>query len=322
MDISQSGNLLDAVKSLITPNVMQQASQFIGQPADKTRSGFAAAIPTMLAGLVQKGSTESGARGLMDMIQSGGFDKVTDAQSLLQAAGKDPTGAANRGILNSVFGDSLGNAENFIAKNSGLNSAGSASILGMLAPVVMGVVGMKSRGLGVSGFMNMLTQQKDSIAHAAPEGMSNIMQWKDMGARQIKRTAEYVGNKMPHMETQKKPNWLIPTLIAVAVLAGLYWFGRSRSQIEPTDTRTTQRAPIDTPAQTLDSLDNTRVRQLQLALNRQGYSVPVDGVMGQNTRHALIDFQNKHNLAGAGPGVMTTKTAEQLGLPSDFMMAH
>lgn len=323
MDISQSGNLLDAVKGIISPNVVQQASQFIGQPVDKTRGAFATAIPTLLAGIVQKGSTESGARGLMDMIQGGGFDKVTDAQNLLQSAAKDPTGPANRSILNSIFADNVGNVENLIAKKTGMNTAGSASILGMLAPVVMGVLGMKSRGLGVSGLMNMLSQQKDSIMNAAPEGLTTLAQMKDVGARQVKRTSDYVGEKMPHMETQKKPNWLVPTIIAAVVLGGLYWFGKSRSQMDTRDTtRTTERAPVDTPAKTLDSLDSTQVRQLQLALNHHGYRVPTDGIMGENTRNALIDFQNKHKLSEAGPGVMTAKTAEQLGLPSDFMMAH
>lgn len=324
MDIS-TGSLLDACKSLITPTVMQQASQMLGQPADKTHSGFTAAIPTMLSGVVQKGSTESGARGLMDMIQSGGFDKVTDPQNLLQAAAKDPTGPANRGILNSIFGEHLSGAENIIAKKSGMTTASSASLLGMLAPIVMGVVGMQSRGMGASGLMNMLKQQKSSIMNAAPEGLDNILHVKDMGTRQVKRAGEYVGGKMPHMETPKKNNWVAPTLIALAVLAGLYWFGRNRShQVQDTSRspNSAETAQVDSPARTLDSFSSEQVRELQMALNKQGYRIPEDGVVGQNTRNALIDFQRKNGLAKAGPGVMTPRTAEQLNLPTDFMMAH
>lgn len=324
MDIS-TGNLLDACKSIITPTVVQQASQMLGQPADKTRSGFSAAIPTMLSGIVQKGSTESGARGLMDMIQSGGFDKVTDPQNLLQSAAKDPTGPANRGILNSIFGENLGGAENIIAKKSGLTTASSASLLGMLAPIVMGILGMQSRGMGASGLMNMLMQQKSSIMNSAPEGLDNILHLKDMGTRQVKRTADYVGGKMPHMETPRKTNWVVPTLIALAVIAGLYWFGRSRAPQVQDNTRTpntAETAQVDSPARTLDSFSSEQVRTLQVALNQHGYRVPEDGVLGQTTRDAVIDFQRKNGLAKAGPGVMTPRTAEQLNLPSDFMLAH
>jgi hypothetical protein len=54
------------------------------------------------------------------------------------------------------------------------------------------------------------------------------------------------------------------------------------------------------------------VRQLQTALNAQGYSLAVDGVHGPATENALRDFQAKHGLASTGQ--LDSETKARLGL--------
>lgn len=50
------------------------------------------------------------------------------------------------------------------------------------------------------------------------------------------------------------------------------------------------------------------VRWLQVELNRYGYKLIVDGIFGQKTHAALIDFQARHNLVADGICGVLTRT--------------
>lgn len=50
------------------------------------------------------------------------------------------------------------------------------------------------------------------------------------------------------------------------------------------------------------------VRWLQVELNRYGYKLIVDGIIGQKTHAALIDFQARHNLVADGICGVLTRT--------------
>ena len=54
------------------------------------------------------------------------------------------------------------------------------------------------------------------------------------------------------------------------------------------------------------------VKNLQTALNGQGYQLKADGVMGKKTRHALKDYQKKNGLKASGRLDKATKA--KLGL--------
>ena len=54
------------------------------------------------------------------------------------------------------------------------------------------------------------------------------------------------------------------------------------------------------------------VREIQAALNKAGYHLTIDGIVGSKTLAAIIDFQRKHRLLHVG--VVNDETAKALGL--------
>ena len=73
--------------------------------------------------------------------------------------------------------DSLARA---VAKFGGLNQSTAGSLLGMLAPVVMGTIGQQrqqGRSLDASGITDLLASQKDNIAAALPPGVQQLAWW-------------------------------------------------------------------------------------------------------------------------------------------------
>ena len=63
------GNLVETVRSYLTPDVVRNASSLVGEPESSTHRALQSAVPTMLSGLVNTASTQEGASGLAAMIR-------------------------------------------------------------------------------------------------------------------------------------------------------------------------------------------------------------------------------------------------------------
>ena len=69
-------NLLKMLQDQMGSTVVEQASKFLGESGANTTSGINALLPSLLGGLIGKGSTESGASGILDMITKGNTMEV------------------------------------------------------------------------------------------------------------------------------------------------------------------------------------------------------------------------------------------------------
>ncbi len=67
-----------------------------------------------------------------------------------------------------------------------------------------------------------------------------------------------------------------------------------------------------TPASPVPSGGSPSVRDIQTALNRFGYHLAVDGIIGKHTRAAIVAFQRAHGLAP--DGIVGPKTRAVLGI--------
>jgi len=179
-------NLLKMLQDQIGSPVVDQASKFLGESSANTSSGINALLPTVLGGLVNKGNTESGASSIMDMITKGNFDGgILDNLGNVFSGGSSTSNFMNAGSLltSSLFGGSkLGSVLDVVTKVTGMRRSSSSSLMNLLAPIVMGMIGkqVKSNGLNAGGLMKMLMGQKDHVASAMPAGMGSILGFSNM----------------------------------------------------------------------------------------------------------------------------------------------
>ena len=179
-------NLLKMLQDQMGSTVVEQASKFLGESGANTTSGINALLPSLLGGLIGKGSTESGASGILDMITKGNHDGgIMDSIGSVFGGGSSTSNMMNAGSLltSALFGGSkLGSVLDIVTKVTGMRRSSSSSLMNLLAPVVMGMIGkqVKSGGLNASGLMNMLMGQKDHVASALPAGMGSILGFADM----------------------------------------------------------------------------------------------------------------------------------------------
>lgn len=173
-------NLLDMLKDQISDEVFSQAGQFLGAESSGVKSAMGAALPSILGSMISGSASPSGAKGMMDMITSGGHDgSIFGNLGSLLGGGDATSGFLNSGsgILKSLMGDKLGSVVDVIASVSGMKKGVSSSIMSMAAPLVMGMVGkyVKQKALDAIGLGKFLGGQSKHVASALPAGMGDLL---------------------------------------------------------------------------------------------------------------------------------------------------
>src|SRR5262249_8973565 len=135
---------------------------------EKTQLGIGAAVPGLLAGLENTASTPDGAQRLASAIDGSDSGVLSNVGSIFER-----TTGFGSGALRSILGaGGLSELTGNIGRTSGLSSNRITTLLGVLAPIVMGVLKRvkQSRGLDSAGLSNLLSSQRGNFEEALPEG--------------------------------------------------------------------------------------------------------------------------------------------------------
>ena len=185
-------NLIDLLERLLGSNeVLSRIGALIGLSPERTKTAIGAAVPAILAGLVGVAQRPEGRNQLAALVQGQDTSLLDNLAGALGGGREQSLIDSGKGMLSSLLGqgqfDELAGA---VGKFAGLNQSSAGSLLGALAPAVMGALGreQRSQGLDAQGLARMLSDQKDSIAHALPAGLASALA-SDRAARGRRRPA-------------------------------------------------------------------------------------------------------------------------------------
>jgi len=174
-------NIIGLLKDQLNDNLLTKISGLLGENKSGVAAAVGSALPSLLLGLMQKGSEPNGAASLMKVLQEGKHDGgILDNLGSVLGGGSTTTDlvASGKSLFGSLFGDKAGGITDIIASASGISKNASSSLLGILAPIVMGFLGktLKAQGgLNPAGLTNLLLGQKDFIKSALPSGLTQLM---------------------------------------------------------------------------------------------------------------------------------------------------
>lgn len=232
-------NLIEFLKDKLTTSIVDKMGSFLGEAPESVTSALDAALPTILGGLIQQGSTDAGAKKIMAIIKDGGhsgeimselpalFDNF-DKTQLLVTIGSN--------IFNHFFGNTAGTLTDKIANLSGIRKTSSASLLGLTAPLALGAIGyvVNKENLGISGLKNLFDEQREEIGKLLPDTIATHLplraitttqeqEIREEPKQQIKQQA-----KAPEIKNTKKEEsffskalpWII--LVLLGLLTAYY----------------------------------------------------------------------------------------------------
>ena len=173
-----SFNIMDLVGDSLSDQVMDQIGGLLGEEPENTKSAMSGAIPAILSGLGSVAGNERGADSLFNAVQDQD-DSILD--NLGDLLGGDQSGSMiemGTKLLGGLMGNGgLGSLVGALAGFSGMGKKSSGSLVGLLAPIVLGIVKRKIFGGNSGGTIGALTSlfadQKDNIANSMPSAMND-----------------------------------------------------------------------------------------------------------------------------------------------------
>jgi OOP family OmpA-OmpF porin len=232
-------DLMDLVKGYLTPDVIQRAAGNIGESNSATQKALAGIVPTLVAGLANTASTDDGTQQLTRMLDAGKYDgSALGSVASLFSGGAPIQNTLNtgKGILDSLFGGKVGSISDVIARFAGIRADSAASLLAMVAPLVLHALGKAraSVGPGPAALTSLLGEQKSFLSGLLPAGLGSILGGSGLAAAAsgLGASAAATASRVTHdvattLPPTGRPSRLSPILIAgailLAVVAWLVW---------------------------------------------------------------------------------------------------
>ena len=236
-------NILGLLQNQLNDNLLTKISGLLGENKSGVTSAVGSALPSILLGLMQKGSEPNGAASLIKMIQEGKHDGgILDNLGSVLGGGSATTDFVSSGknLFGSLFGGKAGGITDIIASVSGISKNAIATLLGILAPIVMGFLGktLKAQGsLNPAGLTSLLLGQKDYIKSALPSGLTQLMGVTNLDSlgRQTVQAAQAAA-------APAKKIWPWIALIIAAVVVFFSWRSCSTQEVAQKATETAKQA--------------------------------------------------------------------------------
>lgn len=216
-------NLFKAITTELSGENTGKLAAFLGESNTSLAEGIGPAVASIIAGLMNRASTQEEALDLFNRITTGGYtERFTNRFGELLADEKKAADLLDSGksILAFLFGTKQASLEKLIAATSGRTTGAASSLLAALAPFVMGTIGkqMVSENMESHDLMNLLASQKTFVQKAAPAALPDVLgllSLSQLGGTPAPMTTGMPGNILLFL----KKLW--PFLLGIAVLAVL-----------------------------------------------------------------------------------------------------
>lgn len=261
-----SFDILESLNSALGGSITRQLGTALEESEDTVRSGVRALGPTMLAGLMHRATTPSGAADLLRAVNDEHIDSgiVGKLGGILGNRGSlESVRGLGESLTGTVFGNNSGAVTNAVSQVAGMRPGSVFSLLSFALPVVFGMLRKQvaAQGMDSSGLASLLSSQRrslekvgldsrittalgfgslSSLLGAAPAVASAIPAYSSPPERQ---------KVAPVYETTRKRGWL-PWAVAasVAALAVLLMMNRGNERGVNQTAGTTQGVVSPEPA--------------------------------------------------------------------------
>ena len=194
-------------------------------------------MPGLLAALISLVSKPAGASKLTDVVARQEPGLLSSLANVIGGSNQKAFIDKGANTLTSLLGGSaVSGLTDALGRYAGIGEGGSKSLLGLLGPAVLGILGQeqRDRGLDASGLARLLTSQKDSVAAALPSGFSKYL--GDTGILDDVTTTKFASRTTDKSSIWP---WLLGAL-ALLVLGGLLWRLLSPHPQEVVETKPSQ----------------------------------------------------------------------------------
>src|SRR5215469_2392113 len=217
-------SILESVKGMLGPQVVNGVSSQLDEPTGVVQRGLEESSAALLAGIGSKADQP----GFMQQI----FSFIKSPANDLAFAGV-PAAAAAGGLgsqfLSTVFGSNQGAVADGIARETGMTSGKATALLGMAAPLVLGMLGrtVQSTGMNAAELGQSLKSEMPGLTSYLPAGLRSFLGRAPAIATMPAAVAQ---------EAAKPRRWVWPVLGLIALALIAFWIFHRTPSIPSIDT--------------------------------------------------------------------------------------
>jgi len=216
-------SILESLKGMLGPQVVNGVSSQLDEPSSVVQRGLEESSAAMLAGIGSKADQP----GFMQQI----FGLIKSPANDLAFAGIPATataGGLGSQFLSTVFGSNQGAVADGIARETGMSAGKASAMLGMAAPLVLGMLGrtVQSTGMNANELGQSLKSEMPGLTSYLPAGLRSFF-----GRAPVVASIPAAAAR----EVPKANRWLWPLLGLLALALIAFWiFHRAPAPSVPT----------------------------------------------------------------------------------------
>jgi Bacterial protein of unknown function (DUF937) len=217
-------DLVSEIVEVLSPTISSRIASALGLDPAATQKAIAVAVPAILSALISYVSKAQGANKLNEVVRKQEPGMLTSLASVIGEPGQKALIDQGASVLTSLLGGkTFSSLSEAVGQYAGIGQGGSKSLLGLLGPVMLGVLGKEQsdRGLDASGLGNLLISQKNNVSAALPAGFSRYLSEAGIPDDVIDSRAR-VASRPPASTPPSIWPWLLGAL-ALLALGALAW---------------------------------------------------------------------------------------------------
>jgi Bacterial protein of unknown function (DUF937) len=222
-------NLVEQIANTLGPVIVGRISSSLGLNETATQKAIVAAVPALLAALISYVSKPRGATTLNEVVRKQEPGVLSSLANAIGGSGQKALIDQGSSVLTSLLGaKAISGLSSAVGQYAGIGESGSKSLMGLLGPVVLGVLGheQRDRGLDASGLANLLTSQKSTIQAVLPSGFSKYLSQAGV-LDEVTGAITKVASRTPERSTSSRSTsspwaWLLGAL-ALLVVGLIAW---------------------------------------------------------------------------------------------------
>ena len=238
-------NLISTISQFLTPDLRAKIAGALGMDPNTANKALGAAVPAILSSLGAVAATSGGASKISEAIGGQDLSVLDNLGSSLDTDG--PMGLINSGsstLSSLVGGAGMSALTGAISKFSGADADTSGSVLGLMGPIVTGVIGQQDPNNWTSGagIANLFASQKSNIAAALPSGLGAMLGAGAAGVAgmagaarsSVAQSASTASSNAQAAVDDAKgafPMWML--IVGAVIIAALAWYFLSKPAEKP-----------------------------------------------------------------------------------------
>jgi OOP family OmpA-OmpF porin len=218
-------SMMDMAQGFFGSDTLARVSAWLHESPTGTKAAVQDALPVSMVGLANQASTDEGSRALLGRLQRGDYPHVEPedlGRTVSDPAGTDRLANSGQGFMEGLFGGKLGSLIDGMAEHAGVSRAAVAKVLGLAAPVVLGMVGKRaaSERLDARGLRSFLGEQRSIASASLPGSLTRLLAPAGVAVAAAAAPRRTVA---PTADRRRAfPWWLVAVLAAVAII-GWSW---------------------------------------------------------------------------------------------------